>query len=187
MVRRAFSRTHLLQKLISGRSDLSAIVEKLKLPVSGTTLLIESGTRRHNLASLKEATRASLFVVRDEKTGKGSAKKVAQDTNVTIGDPFSVDLPSNIALCIVALDVPRIPDVFEELIYKRIFPALANDGVVVAQFLRDASNASLDRLGIREPLQRAKLQSFMRNQFGSLMLDDSARLKEYLGRCSYFE
>lgn len=86
------------------------------------------------------------------------------------GDAFNVPFPRDMDAVIVALPVAATPDVFEELIYGRVAPSLAQGGVAIVQFCRDASDAALEAMNVA-PAARATLQNFLQANFGAATID----------------
>jgi hypothetical protein len=102
------------------------------------------------------------------------------------GDPFNMQLPDGIGLCVVTLALSRQPDVFEELISDHVAPIMQPGGVVIVQFCRDASEAALGALKASNE-SRTALQSFMRDQFGSATLRDPSPLLNRFSRDAVYE
>ncbi len=143
------------------------------------------GTAQPLLAPFVEGSNRRLFVIdtRPPDTLSATADRIERRK----GDPFVMELPAGIDLCVVAPGLARGPDVLEDLLYEQIYPALSDGGVVAVQFCRDATDDALRGMKVSHSRVRELLQSFLKNQFGVLALPDSSLLEQRFAHCAFFE
>ena len=113
-----------------------------------------------------------------------TAEDDAAEGDRLAGDPYVFPLPRASGICFVTPALSRIPDAFEELLHDVLKPAMRTGGVVALQFCRDASEAAFDRLKTHANV-RVILRDFVRNQFGTEIVDDDALTRKFAGDGAY--
>lgn len=160
------------------------VVATLGLPPSGRTLQIRVSTEQSELDRIARAVGKVHLAI---QTMPAKWRTFGRKAKIVGRDPFNVDLPDDISLCVVDLGVARTPDVFEELLYDRIHPALSDGGIAVLAFPLDVTAQRLTAQGVKSENARANLQAFLKKHFGALALPDVGPVKDIFDRCAYFE
>jgi hypothetical protein len=160
------------------------LLAALGLPKSGRTLQIRLGAEQGDLDRIARAAGNVHLAI---QTAPAKGRTFGRSAQIVGSDPFNVDLPGDLSLCAVDLGIARTPDVFEELLYDRIHPALSDGGIAVLAFPLDVTARSLTAQGVKSENARANLQAFLKKHFGALALPDVGPVKNLFDRCAYFE